>query len=134
MRRSVRLTLAALACLGLAAYNLVGVVSGVQRYTVLAALPLSVPPAYLLISSAVWGVGFALAGWGLWRRRRWARGLAFGALALYLAQGWFDRLVLARTDFARTSAPYHLALHLLALALLAWALWGPPRRSFTPGK
>src|SRR5690348_10866051 len=116
MRRPVLITLAALAFCVLAGYNLIGAVNAVQRYTVLRDLPLSVSPAYLLVSSAVWAVAFALFGGGLWRLREWARRGALPLLALYLAQGWFNRLVLAQSDYARTSAPYHLGLHLLILA------------------
>jgi hypothetical protein len=132
MRRPPLVTLLALAIFALALFNLQGVISGVQRYTVLRALPLSVAPAYLLLSRALWALVFALCGWGLWRLRGWVqRGLPL-ALALYLAQGWFDRLVLARSDFARTSLPYHLVLQVLAWAVVAALVWARPnRRAFS---
>ncbi len=123
MRRPAVISLFALGYLALAAFNLLGVVSGVQRYTVLRDLPLAVPPAYLIVSSAVWAVTFALFGGGLWRLRGWARRGAPLVLALYLAQGWFDRLALARSDFARTTLPFHLALHLAVLLLVGGVLW-----------
>lgn len=132
MRRPRLVLLLALAMFALAAYNLAGVVGGVQRYTVLRDLPLTVPPAYLIVSRAGWALAFAGVGAGLWRVRRWARWGALLALALYLGQGWFDRLAWAQSDYARTSAPFHLALHLLALALLAGMLWWRPiRRAFS---
>jgi len=123
MRRPALISLLALAYFALAVFNLTGAVSGVQRYTVLRDLPLAVPPAYLLVSSAVWAVTFTLFGGGLWRLRGWARRGAALALALYLAQGWFDRLALARSDFAHTTVPFHLVLHLAVLALVGGVLW-----------
>ncbi len=132
MRRPHLLTLLALALFALAAFNLLGVVNGVQRYTVLRDLPLAVSPLYLLLSRAVWAVVFGLVGWGVWRRRGWARPGTLAALALYLAHGWFDRLVLAQSDAARITVPYHLALHLIVLAVVAGVLWWrPTRRAFS---
>lgn len=106
----------------LAAYNLLGAVAGWRRYTVLAALPLSLPPAYLIVASAVWGVVFGLLALGLWRLRQWARWGTLVALPLYLAQGWVERLVFARSDYAAESAPFFAALHAAALLLVAFIL------------
>ena len=132
MARPRRVTLLALAYIALALFNLLGAVSGVQRYTVLRDLPLAVPPAYLIVSSAAWAMIFAVFGNGLWRLREWARRAAPLALALYLAQGWFDQLVLARSDYARLSFPFHLALHLAVLALVSGVLWWKgTRRAFS---
>ena len=132
MRRPRRLTLLALAFWAVAAFNLLGVVTGVQRYTVLRDLPLSVSPLYLLGSRAVWTLAFAGVGWALWRQWAWARPAVLAALALYLAQGWFDRLVLARADAPALAWPYHLVLHLIGLVLVAALLWRRPHpRAFS---
>lgn len=122
MRRPRSVTLVALALAGLAAANLLGVITGVQRYTVLRDLPLSVSPAYLIFSSAVWTLAFGLLAWGLWRCKHWARLGAPPALALYLAVVWIERLVLGRSDFVRASAPYYLTLHLVSLAFVSVTL------------
>jgi hypothetical protein len=103
----------------LAAYHLLGAVSSAQRYTVLSTLPLSLPPAYLLASNAVWALVFGLLGWGLWRLREWARRGTLAAVSAYVALGWLERLVWARSDYARTSVPFFLALH-AAWLLLVW--------------
>jgi hypothetical protein len=113
-------TLLALALAGLAGVNLLGVVTAIQRYTVLRTLPLSVSPAYLVFSSAVWTLVFGLLAVGLWRCKHWARLGAPLALTVYVAVVWVERLVLGRSDFVRETVPYYLALHLTGLVLV----WG----------
>jgi hypothetical protein len=119
MRRPRSVTLVALAMACLAAVNLLGVITGVQRYTVLRDLPLSVPPAYLIFSSVVWTVVFGPLAVGLWRCKHWARLGTPLVLALYLGVVWVERLVLGRSDFVRATVPYYLALHLTSLAIVS---------------
>jgi hypothetical protein len=106
----------------LAAYNLLGAVSSGQRYTVLGALPLSLPAAYLIAAGAVWAVVFGALGAGLWRLREWARRGTLAAATAYVALNWVERLVFARSDYARDSAPYFLVLHAGWLLLVALIL------------
>ena len=116
----------------LAAYNLLGAVASAQRYTVLSALPLSLPAAYLIAAGAAWAVVWGALAVGLWRLRAWARWGMLAAAALYVALGAVERLVFARADYARESAPYFLALHAAWLAWVAWTLLRPKaRQSFT---
>jgi hypothetical protein len=112
-------TLVALAVLGLAAYNLLGALSAIQRYTVLSALPLGLPAAYLLASSAVWAALLGTLVAGLWRLKEWARRGTLLALTLYVALGWLERLLLARSEFAEVSAPFVVAFQ-GAWLLLVW--------------
>jgi hypothetical protein len=116
----------------LAAYNLLGAVTSWQRYTVLRELPLDLPAAYLLAAGAVWaGVWGALAA-GLWRLRAWAWRGTLAAAVLYSALSWGERLAFARTDYARSSAPFFLALHAVWLLLVALTLLRTKaRRSFS---
>ncbi|HLE29496.1 MAG TPA: hypothetical protein VI793_15325 [Anaerolineales bacterium] len=120
MPRPLSVTFLALAVLCLAVFNLFGAVSGVQRYAFLRTLPLAVSPAYLIASRAAWGIVFSVVALGLWRLKQWGRLGALAAFSLYAAQAWFDRLVLSRSDFARTTAPYALGVSLVGLALV----WG----------
>jgi hypothetical protein len=121
MPRPASVTILALAGLCLSAFNLLGVASGWERRTFLRALPLSLPPDYLIVSAAAWAVIFAALAMGLWRLKRWARLGALGASLLYAAQKWFDRVVFARSDFSRETLPFTLALTVLSLALV-WGL------------
>lgn len=132
MPRPRSVTLLALWVLILAAYNLLGAVASTQRYTVLSALPLSLPPAYLIAAGAGWSVVFGALAVGLWRLRAWARWGTLVAAALYVGLGVVERLVFARADYARESAPYFLALHTAWLLWVAWTLLRrKARRSFS---
>src|SRR3970040_368835 len=109
MPRPRSVTFLALAVLCLAAFNLLGAVSGVQQYVVLARLRLDLPPVYLIASNAVWALTFGVMAVGLWRLKRWARLGTAVIYTLYMAQGWFDRLVLSRSDYTRVTIPYAAA-------------------------
>jgi hypothetical protein len=81
-------------------------------------LPLTLPPAYLIATSALWAVIFGGLAVGLWRLREWARRGTLVALALYLALGWVERLVFGRSDYSRVTMPFYAAAHLLSLTLV----------------
>ena len=123
MPRPHSVTFLALLVLSIAAFNLLAVIGRVQVYTVLAALPLDVPPWALIAGSAVWGLVFAALALGLWQLRQWARLGTLAAVPLYLAQIWAVRLLFARSDYARVSAPFFAVAHLLLLALVWGLLW-----------
>lgn len=106
----------------LAAFSLLGAIGGLRRYTLLVELAPSLPVPYLIGSRAVWAVVFGGLGVGLWRLREWARRGLLAATLVYLAVAWAERLGFARSDFARTSLPFHLALHALTLAFVWWTL------------
>ena len=120
MPRPTSVTLLALAVFCLSAFRLLGVASGIQRYASLSRLPFSLPPAYLIVSHTVWAAAFAILAVGLWRLREWGRVGTLLASMLYLAQGWIERLLLSRSDYARETIPYALGLNVIGLALV----WG----------
>jgi hypothetical protein len=116
----------------MAAYHALGAAAAFQGYTVLQALPLALPPAYLLARAVVWALVFAALAAGLWRTKHWARLGTPIALSVYVAVGWVERLIFAQSDYAQVSAPCTALLQVLALA----AVWGlllrrRTRHSFT---
>ncbi len=132
MPRPFSVTLLALAVFCLAGFNLLGAVSGFQRYAFLRSLPLGVPPAYLIVSDGVWAAVFVVMGIGLWRLKHWGRVGTLAAFNLYVAQGWLDRLIFNPSDFARVTIPWALGTSVISLALV----WGillrrAARRSFS---
>jgi len=120
MPRPTSVTILALAVLCLSLFNVLGVVSGIQRYAFLSQLPLSLPPVYRLGSRAVWSVAFGGLAVGLWRLKQWSRVGTLAAFTLYVAQSWFDRFFFSRSDFARETIPFSLALTAIGLVLV----WG----------
>jgi hypothetical protein len=132
MPRPTSVTILALAVLCLSLFNLLGAVSGMERYAFLSRLSLGAPLAYHLGSRAVWSVVFGALAAGLWRLKAWGRAGTLAAFTLYAAQSWFDRLVFSRSDYARVTLPFSLALTAIGLALV-WGtlLWPRVRRSFS---
>ena len=120
MPRPHSVTLLALIVLLMGAVNALAFVSGVRRYTVLASLPLSLPPAVPLVSAAVWAAAFAVLGWGLWRLRRWALWGTLAGVTLYLAQAWLEQILFGRSDYLRSSAWFNIARD----AVLLLFVWG----------
>jgi hypothetical protein len=118
--RSLSLRLLAVALLGLAAYNALGVVSGAWQYAYLRQLPLDVPAAYLLAGHGVWALAWGALALGLWRRWSWARWGTMAAAVLYLGHGWLNRLVWGNSDYALQTAPWGLGAGLLAVGLTFW--------------
>ena len=121
MSRPTSVTLLAVGVFCLAVFNLLGLMSGIQRYAFVSQLPVNVSPAYLIISHALWSLIFGGVGFGLWRLKQWGRLGALAALSLYAAQGWFDRLVLSRADYLRVTTPFALFISLLSLGVV-WAV------------
>ena len=131
MRRPKSILLLAVVLLGFAVFNLQGSVSGLQHYTFLSHLPLSVSPLYLILSDTIWTAVFVSLALGLWLLKGWARFGAIVALPLYFAQGWFNRLVLNRSDYARTPLGWALVWSMFWIGLVWGILWREKvRRSF----
>jgi len=132
MPRPHSVTLLALSVLFMGAVNALGFVSGVRHYTVLARLPLSLPPAVPLVSAAVWAAVFALLGWGLWRLRRWALWGTLAGVTVYVAQAWLERILFGRSDYLSTSAWFYIGWDAVLL-LFVWGILLQPgvRQSFS---
>jgi hypothetical protein len=107
----------------LAAYNALGLVNGLSRWAFLGALSFSVAPLYFIAREAVGMVFFGGIALGLWRGWRWARFGLWAGFPLYLALGWFERLTLARADYAHVNWPFALVWDVLACAVVWAMLW-----------
>jgi uncharacterized membrane protein (DUF2068 family) len=120
MPRPRSVTFLALFVLFIGAFNALGLTSGVRRYTVLASLPLRLPPAVPIVSAAFWSVVFGLLAIGLWRVKRWARWGTLAAVTLYLAQAWVQQLVFGQSDYLRTTIWFYAGLD----GVLLLYVWG----------
>ena len=85
-------------------------------------LPLSVPPAYLVITGAVWGVSWAAIAVALFTGRHWAPRATLAAGAAFLLWSWADRLLFMRSEYALRTMPFGLAVTLLGGALVLLVL------------
>jgi hypothetical protein len=127
MHRPRRIAFLCIILLGLSAYNVLGATSVYVRWDFLSQLPLTAPPAYLLLRNGFWALALATLAAVLWWSWPSARGAALFVVLAYLGHGWFDRLVLARADFARETWPAALACDILCLVLLGALLFARDR-------
>ena len=131
MPRPRSVTFLALLVLFIAAFNMIGLASGVRRYTVLSRLPLSLPPAVSIGGSAIWAAVFGLLVFGLWRLKPWARWGTLAAVTVYLAQFWIERLVFGQSDYIRVTTWFYVGLDAVILLLVCGNLLRPKvRRAF----
>lgn len=120
-QRPALVTWLSLGVLTLGVFSLGGWAAGLT----LPDLPYAAPRPYLLLRNALWAAwGFATAT-GAFLGRNWApKLLRFGGL-FGLVWYWADRLLLSRSQYARTSWPVSAALSALAIAVLVWILSRP---------
>jgi hypothetical protein len=96
----------------------------------LPALPLTISPAYLALTGAVWGgLGLVVAA-GLFLGRRWAAGAAAGVAVAFVIWYWVDRLLLVNTDYAARTWPSAAIASGLLLAAVAYLLTRPSTRRY----
>lgn len=86
----------------------------------LPALPLAVPKWYLLLRNGLWGLSGISAAVGLFFGRAWGPTLTRWWGGVLFVWYWGERLLFARSEFAKRSWPADLGLTVLAMV---WALW-----------
>lgn len=84
--------------------------------------PLTVPWEYLVTIGAGWGIVFFICTFGLIRLRPWARWGTLGAVTLYEAHAWFNRLMFDANVAARQRYPRDLLITGLTLVFTWIAL------------
>jgi hypothetical protein len=116
--------------LSLTVINTIRAVSAAQGWSRLGELPLSVPPAYLLVSGLVWSLAGLVLMWGLWRGARWAPWATRGATLAFLLYYWMDRLALTSNTLRQVNQTFALGATLLITALIFWILWRPVVKAY----
>ena len=92
-----------------------GLFEALRHWDFLHKLPLAVPPLYLALRSAFWGMAGLPLVWGLWVGRKWAWHAAQIAAALYAIHYWLDRLFLADPSAIMGRWPFALGLTIICL-------------------
>lgn len=131
MRRPRSVTLLALVVFILGLAQGVRAATFFQQRAVLAGLGLSIPLPYAVGAAAVWCAALLAAAAGLWNLGRWAGWLTLAAVTGSQAQGWIDRWLFARSDYARLTVGFNAVLTALILAL-TWGVVMWQRRRFEP--
>jgi hypothetical protein len=125
----------ALVVLSLAVFNAGRAVVAFRQAGLMSELGLSGALVALVITGAVWAIGFGAAAIGLYRLKRWARRWLLVAVILYQANLWWIRLTFERSSFEPLTRPADAALSILSVAVVWALLWWPRiRRAFDPDR
>lgn len=93
-------------------------------------LPLSVPNRYLVLRNGIWGLGGIATVLTLFTGSAWAPALARGWAGMLVLWYWSERLLFARSAYARQSWPAALGFTAIGLMWLLWVLNRPKIRSY----
>ncbi|MGB2896785.1 MAG: hypothetical protein WBB65_11555 [Anaerolineales bacterium] len=96
--------------------------AGLVAWFTLPDLPANVPKGYLLLKNGLWGSASLVAAMALFFRRNWAPKLMCTGAIVYGAWLWIDRLLLQRSDYARSSFPFTFGAMTLCFLIVIWIL------------
>ena len=125
-RRPGLLTVLCLVLLAFSVIHFAGLVASFR----LPELSLPFPDWYLLLRNGLWGLSGLIAAGGLFFSRSWAPSFTQWAGFAFGLWYWSDRLLLARSDYAKRSWPAAAGLTLLAVLWLLWILKRPSIQDF----
>ncbi len=127
-KRPFGVTLLAMAVLVLAVVNLWRVPYTIQHRELLGSLSLPFPLALHAALGGIWGMGWLVAAWGLWRLKEWARRATLVLVPIYQAYTLIWQAIFARSDYQRGRWPFTIAAAVLVTALFLWILARPRTR------
>ncbi|TET81704.1 MAG: hypothetical protein E3J37_08770 [Anaerolineales bacterium] len=116
-------------CLGLLAFSAIHIAGLVASFR-LPDLPLPFPDWYLLVRNGLWGLSGLIAAGGLFFSRSWAPSFTRWAGLAFVLWYWSDRLLLARSDYAKRSWLAAATITLIAVFWLFWILNRPSIQDF----
>jgi len=105
-------------------------IAGLAAWFALPDLPASIPIGYLFFKNSLWGCIGLIAAIALLIRRSWAPRFTCIATFAFGAWMWVDRLLLQRSDYARSSFVYNFGAMTLSFLLLVWILSRPTVRQY----
>ena len=116
-------------CLVLLAFSVIHVAGFVASFR-LPELSLPFPDWYLLLRNGLWGLSGLIAAGGLFFSRSWAPSFTQWAGLAFVIWYWSDRLLLARSDYAKRSWPAAATITLLVGLCILWILKRPSIQDF----
>jgi hypothetical protein len=132
MKRPFLVTLMAVAAFLLLGANLARAGVGLARWPLLATLPESLPTEVSIGLGVVWGLAWAIEGWGLWILRSWARPAGIALFVLYQIAILSEQALFAQGPYERGLIPGAIVMAILLSGLVAFGLTRPPiRQAFT---
>jgi len=100
--------------LSLTAWGSVRLTTALRWWDALREFGARLDPLYLSITGAGWSVAGLALLWSIWRGKAWARWAIFGAISMWLAEYWIERLFF---QTARSNWPFALFISILLLSI-----------------
>lgn len=105
--------------------NLFAAASMVIRREVIEMVSLSVPLLMIVGVPLIWGVIWAIIGFGWWRLDRWARPVLPFAFLIYEITIISQQLIFARQPYARGRLPFAAATALIGVGIIMLVITRP---------
>lgn len=113
-KRPFGVTLLAWLVLSLSAWGVVRLLAALRSWDVLNEFGARLSPLYLSITGAGWAIAGSLLLWGLFSQRSWIRMAIPGAVFLWLAGYWIERIFF---ESQRANLPFALFTSMLLLSV-----------------
>jgi hypothetical protein len=117
-RRPRIITLLSILIFLISLFHLVKFSQAIIQWELLASLPLTVSPLYLIGDGLVWGLSAGFLSWSLWTGKSWARSWGIILSLAYTVVFWIDTIFLAEPGTTQSRWPINLVLTLAGLSLL----------------
>ncbi|MFV1950225.1 MAG: hypothetical protein ACC633_09905 [Anaerolineales bacterium] len=99
-------------------FYLVKFSQAIIQWEILASLPLTVSPLYLIGDGLVWSLIAGFLSWGLWSGKSWSPGLGIIISLAYAVVFWIDTIFLAEPGTTQYRWPINLVLSLVGLSAI----------------
>lgn len=117
-RRPGVITLLSILIFLISLFYIVKFSQAIIQWEILASLPLTVSPLYLIGDGLVWSLTAGFLSWSLWSGKTWARSWGIIISLAYAVFFWIDTIFLAEPGTTQSRWPINLVLTLAGLPLL----------------
>lgn len=104
--------------------------AGLTAWFTLPDIPISVPKGYLLLKNSFWGSVGLIAAVAIFFRCSWAPKFTYIGAIAYAAWMGIDRLLLQRSEFAKSSFPFTFGVITLCFLIVILILSRPSVRQY----
>jgi hypothetical protein len=99
-------------------FYLVKFSQGLIQWEILASLPLTVSPLYLVVDGLVWTLSAGFLFWSLWSGKSWSRSWGIIISLVYTVVFWIDTIFLAEPGTTQSRWPINLLFSLTGLSAI----------------
>ena len=117
-RRPGILTLLSILILLISLFYLVKFSQAIIQWNILASLPLTVSPLYLIGNGLVWALSAGFLSWSLWSGKPWSRRWGIIISLAFAVVVWIDTIFLVEPGTQQTRWPINLFFSLAGLSAI----------------